>query len=103
MLERLQKTRLVGFALAVAKRVVYPFTGGLNRRERLIRRYVSGSGLEIGAFDAPHRHRPGVTVRYVDRFTVEQLKRLHPALAHRTLVPIEVIDDVEYLRTIPDE
>jgi ubiquinone/menaquinone biosynthesis C-methylase UbiE len=103
MLERLLKTRLVGSTLAVAKSAVYRFTGGLNRRERLMRRYVKGSGLEIGAFDAPHRHRPGVKVRYVDRSSVEQLKRLHSTLAHLKLIPIDVIDDVECLRTIPDE
>jgi SAM-dependent methyltransferase len=103
MLDRLQKTRLVAPALAVAKGVVYRFTGGLERRERLTRRYLSGSGLEIGAFDAPYRHRPGVKARYVDRFTVEQLKRLHPTLAHLRLVPVEIVDDVECLRTIPNE
>jgi hypothetical protein len=77
MLERLHKTRFVGPALGVVKRVVYAFTGGLNRRERLMRRYLSGSGLEIGAFDAPYRHRPGVKARYVDRFTVGQSRHLH--------------------------
>jgi len=102
MLERLHEMRFIGPALTAVKRVVYSVTGGLSRRERLMRRYVRGSGLEIGAFDAPYRHPPGLKVRYVDRFTVEQSKRLYPELAKLRPVPVDVIDDVEYLRTIPD-
>jgi len=102
MLERLHKMRFVGPALTGVKKVVYSVTGGLSRRERLMRRYVRGSGLEIGAFDAPYRHPPGLKVRYVDRFTVGQSRHLHPELAKLKPVPVDILDDVEYLRTIPD-
>jgi hypothetical protein len=42
-------------------------------REDLARRYLSGDGLEIGALTAPLRTPPGVTVRYVDRLSREDL------------------------------
>jgi predicted SAM-dependent methyltransferase len=67
-------------------------------REDLARRYVFGSGIEIGALTTPLRLPPGVTVRQVDRMSREDLIREEgPALLSAGLDPeaIPHIDAVE--------
>ena len=62
-----------------------------------------GSGLEIGALQMPLRLPAGASVRYVDRFDVEELRSHYPELDDFELVAPDVIDDGEVLGTIPDE
>ena len=71
-------------------------------RRRLARRYLRGEGLEVGALHEPLPVRRGVRVRYVDRHSVDQLRRHYPELRDRQLVPVDVIDDGETLATVPD-
>jgi len=61
---------------------------------------LSGRGLEIGPLHTPLALPPGVTVDYVDRCTVEELRKQYPELDHLPLVEPTMIDDAETLRTV---
>jgi SAM-dependent methyltransferase len=77
-------------------------------REDLARRYLSGSGIEIGALGFPLRVPPGVAVRYVDHLPREELiafNRRSFELAHidaQAIPPVDVVDDGGTLPTFAD-
>ncbi len=72
------------------------------RRRRLAKRYLRGSGLEIGALHCPLPPPPGTTVRYVNRMDCAGLREHYPELSTEALVEVDVIDDGETLGTQPD-
>jgi predicted SAM-dependent methyltransferase len=78
-------------------------------REDLARRYLSGSGIEIGPMTTPLRVPPGVRVRYVDRHDRAELLRLEGDNLRRvgldpSLIPgIDVVDDADHLAAFADE
>jgi SAM-dependent methyltransferase len=72
-------------------------------REAIARRFVQGSGIEIGALHNPLRLPRGADVRYVDRMTVPELREHYPELAAEELVEVDVIDDGERLESFADE
>jgi SAM-dependent methyltransferase len=72
------------------------------RRRRLARRYLRGSGLEVGALHRPLRVSGGAKVRYVDRLDTEGLRRHYPELEGKKLVEVDVIDDGERLSSQAD-
>jgi predicted SAM-dependent methyltransferase len=69
----------------------------------LASRFLRGAGLEIGALHSPLPVPALCRVRYVDRYSVEELRREYPPLAAVPLVPVDVIDDGEKLETIEPE
>lgn len=71
------------------------------RRKRLAKRYLHGSGLEIGALHSPLPLPPGATVRYVDRMDCAGLREHYPELSKQALVEVDIIDDGETLGTQP--
>jgi SAM-dependent methyltransferase len=71
-------------------------------REAIARRFLQGSGIEIGALHNPLRVPRSVDVRYVDRMTVSELRRHYPELERERLVEVDVIDDGERLDSIAD-
>ena len=64
---------------------------------------LSGHGLEIGPLHTPLALPPNATVDYVDRCTVEELRKQYPELDHLPLVAPTIIDDAETLRTVANE
>jgi len=71
-------------------------------RRRLARKFLSGSGIEIGALHLPLAVPSRVNVRYVDRMDKPQLREEYPELATLDLVDVDVIDDGETLATFAD-
>lgn len=77
-------------------------------RADLARRYLRGSGIEIGALTKPMRVPPGVRVRYVDRMSRESLLREDgPEMEARGLdlsaIPETIhVDDAATLGTFGD-
>lgn len=71
-------------------------------KRRRAARWVSGSGIEIGALHEPLHLPPGVDVRYVDRMRSEELRRHYPELANEKLAPVSIIGDAHDLSAIPD-
>jgi len=72
-------------------------------REFLGHLLLRGEGLEIGALNRPLPLPHGVRVRYVDRFTEEELRRHYPELDGQRLVPVHILDDGERLGTVADD
>jgi SAM-dependent methyltransferase len=76
--------------------------GAAFGRDAIARRFVKGSGIEIGALHNPLRVPRSVDVRYVDRMTVPELREHYPELNRERLVEVDVIDDGERLDSIAD-
>ena len=69
-------------------------------RNRLARKYLSGSGIEIGALHLPLMIPDGATVRYVDHAPSDQLRKIYPELSIFRLTPVDIIDNGEELKSI---
>ena len=72
------------------------------KRNRFIREYIKGNGIEIGALHNPIIVPEGATVRYVDRLNVEDLRNQYPELEKKNLVNVDIIDDGEQLDLVDD-
>ncbi len=73
-----------------------------DARAEFAARFLGGRGLEIGALHLPLATPPQAEVHYVDRMSVEKLRQEYPELAGWNLTPVDVIDNGELLRTIPE-
>ncbi|MGE5655406.1 MAG: methyltransferase domain-containing protein [Actinomycetota bacterium] len=71
-------------------------------RREIAGRYLKGKGIEVGALHAPLEVPAGVTVSYVDRLPVAELRKQYPELATANLVEADIVDDGENLASIPD-
>jgi predicted SAM-dependent methyltransferase len=71
-------------------------------RAFVARRYLAGSGIEIGALGTPLDLPPGAQVKYVDRMSRASLYNEYKEMANRKLVEPDIIDNGETLETIPD-
>lgn len=71
-------------------------------RKKIAFRYLRGNGIEIGALHNPLQVSKSAHVRYVDRMTVDDLRLHYPELRREKLVHVDLIDDGELLKTVPD-
>jgi predicted SAM-dependent methyltransferase len=71
-------------------------------REAVATNFLKGEGLEIGGLHNPLRVPSAARVRYVDRMSVEDLRRQYPELGSLPLVRVDIIDDGEKLSTVAD-
>jgi predicted SAM-dependent methyltransferase len=71
-------------------------------RAFVARRYLAGSGIEIGALGTPLDLPPNARAAYVDRMSLEDLYREFPEMAQRKLQGPDIIDNGETLEKIPD-
>jgi SAM-dependent methyltransferase len=74
-----------------------------DARRELAARFLFGHGVEIGALHLPLTMPAGVKVRYVDRKSVDDLRREYPELEGWNLTEVDVLDDGELLSTIAQE
>lgn len=72
-------------------------------RWRLASQFVRGDGLEIGALHHPLRLPKGAQARYVDRYDIDDLRSHYPEMRDFPLVRVDIVDDGETLRSVPDE
>ncbi len=73
---------------------------GYELRKSIAARYLTGSGIEIGALNSPLEIPNNVTVRYLDRMPINQLRQHYPELSQCDLVEIDIVDDGETLATV---
>ena len=71
-------------------------------RAELAAGHLAGDGLEIGALHSPTPVPTGSRSRFVDRKPASELRKEYWELAELDLVEVDVVDDGEILRTIPD-
>jgi predicted SAM-dependent methyltransferase len=74
----------------------------IRRREGIARRYIAGSGIEIGGLNAPLKVSSSATVLYVDRAPVSELRKHYPELDGQPLVQPDILDDGERLASVAD-
>jgi SAM-dependent methyltransferase len=72
------------------------------KRDRAAR-WLSGSGIEIGALHNPLPVPDGLEVRYVDRATEAELRSHYPELDGQEFAPVSLIGDAEDLTALADE
>ncbi|MBA4372477.1 MAG: hypothetical protein C0402_06400 [Thermodesulfovibrio sp.] len=72
----------------------------IKTRHEFSRKYIRGNGIEIGAHHAPLQVEENTIVRYVDILSAEENNLRFPELKS---VPIDILDDGEYLSAIEDE
>ncbi len=65
-------------------------------------RYLRGSGIEIGALNAPLQTYHQARVRYVDRLPTDQLRLAFPEIADQPLIEVEQVEDGETLVSVAD-
>jgi len=71
-------------------------------REFVANTFIRGQGIEIGALHMPLRVPRSAKVRYVDRFTVADLRKHYPELNDKDLVQVDILADGERLESISD-
>jgi len=72
-----------------------------QKRNHIVRQFIkAGSGIEIGALHHPVKVRRGVTVKYIDRLTVDELRQQYPELNNTQLVEVDILADGETLTPI---
>ena len=74
----------------------------LIRRDNILREYIRGSGLELGALHNPMKLPKGARASYVDRMNVDDLRKQYPELNGKNLVNVDIIADGERLAPVPD-
>ena len=74
-----------------------------QNREMVAARYLTGEGIEIGALYNPLKVPASAKVKYVDRLSVEDLRKQYQELNAVELVEVDIIDNGELLETIPDK
>ncbi len=74
----------------------------LSHREELAERWLTGSGIEIGALHQPLKLKAGVAVRYVDYKTKAENRVRYPELADREIVETDIVDDGFVLHAITE-
>lgn len=71
-------------------------------REFVADTFIRGRGIEIGALHMPLGVPRSAKVKYVDRFSVEALRKHYPELNGKELVRVDIIADGERLETVQD-
>ena len=93
---------LSGWLFAWLKRKGYLPLTGLSR-SAIAKIYLHGDGIEIGALHLPLPVSARARVRYVDRLSTADLRAHYPTMKDYALVPVDIVDDGETLRTLTDE
>ncbi len=73
-----------------------------HNRLLLSDRYIKGSGIEIGGLGRPLHVHSDVTVSYVDRFSIEELKENYPERAGEDLKAPDIVANGETLDPVGD-
>jgi predicted SAM-dependent methyltransferase len=71
-------------------------------REFVADTFIRGYGIEIGALHMPLGVPRSAKVKYVDRFSVEELRNHYPELNDKDLVKVDIITDGETLEGVLD-
>jgi SAM-dependent methyltransferase len=71
-------------------------------REFLAETFIRGQGIEIGALHMPLRVPRSAKVKYVDRFSADDLRKHYPELNDKEIVNVDIVTDGERLDAIED-
>jgi SAM-dependent methyltransferase len=87
------------------RRMLYEARGALGQavyldRTFIANKYLAGEGIEIGALHRPLKAPRSARVKYVDRLSVDDLRKHYPELADQPLVQTDIIDDGQKLESV---
>ena len=74
----------------------------LQNRYLIAASYLRGCGIEVGALNRPLKIPPEVKVRYVDRYSVDDLYKTYQEMKGVKIVSPDIVDDGEHLGKIGD-
>ena len=72
------------------------------KRNSLSKKYIHGTGLEIGPLHFPLRVGNSARVKYIDLFSKGRNEKNYPELRGQAIVDPDIIDDGERLEKIPE-
>src|SRR5688572_20326660 len=70
-----------------------------RHRSRIARKFLHGSGIEIGALFRPLPLPKKTQVKYVDRHNRGELIAEYPEISYMPFVEVDIIDNGEELKT----
>jgi predicted SAM-dependent methyltransferase len=97
-----QNLTIANEKLRLEKKQIEEMQATENIRTDLARRYLTGSGIEIGALHMPLPLPPNATAKYLDYLPVEELRKQYPELKALPLVTVDIVDDGEKLSKVRD-
>jgi predicted SAM-dependent methyltransferase len=70
-------------------------------RNSIAQKFISGDGIEIGALHNPTQLGRDVSIKYVDRISLDELKKHYPEMTinNDSLISVDIIDNGEHLET----
>ena len=74
-----------------------------SAKRRRMARWLSGSGVEIGALHHPLSVPQGANVRYVDRMPESELRQHYKELQDETFAPISIIGNAQDLTNVEND
>jgi SAM-dependent methyltransferase len=77
--------------------------GFTETRASVAARFLSGAGLEVGAFTQPTDLPPGATAEYYDRYPLETLRKLYDETCGRPLVAPQYHGEAQSLEGVPPD
>lgn len=86
-------------SIGLAEKQAFPSDGDALRQALAVK-FISGSGLEIGALHRPLLQGSFADVKYVDRMAEDELRPYFVDLDDVDFVPVDIIDDGEELSTV---
>ena len=92
--------RLQDYLYSISQGAATPPPVARDTRRELAAEFFRGDGIEIGALHLPMPMPAGVSVRYVDRMSVAELREHYPELDGQDVADVDVVDDGETLSTI---
>ncbi|MCW2240819.1 class I SAM-dependent methyltransferase [Azospirillum canadense] len=78
------------------------FENILYLRRKIADFYLSGTGIEVGGLNSPLQLRTGVDVRYYDRYSIEELRRIYPELQGKNIKAPDIVGNAQYMENVDD-
>lgn len=98
----LQDNTRLALGVVRLKQEVHHWDRRQQQRWQIASQYLFGKGIEIGGLHSPLKVPANAKVSYVDRMSVSDLKKHYSNFDENELVKVDIVDDGEFLSTIPD-
>lgn len=73
-----------------------------NTRHAIAQLYLKGEGVEIGALNNPLNLPKSASVKYLDKYSIEELRKHNISFDFENCVKVDIFDDGERLESLKD-
>src|SRR5512138_2647921 len=80
-----------------------PNNSSREKRADLVKRYIRGVGIELGALRQPLDVPRNASVYYANRLSYQQIMERYPEVPESEIIRPDIVDDVQELKSIDDE